>query len=264
MKIRVMSDLHLEFQNKLNDWLVPPLPHDQDTTLILAGDIALHKQVPIFLGLCSAQFKHVVYVTGNHEFYKANMPAVPGKIKAAIQHLPNVHFLDTDTVELDGVNFVGTTLWTDMDRGNELTMYYAKAKMSDYKVIRSGPPAEPWKWKLSPTETCALHRIQRDYMFDTINDLQETGKMIVAVSHHLPSFLCIAEHRRGADLNGAYASELYELIADSQPDLWVHGHTHDSVDIVPPGTNTRIVCNPRGYWPADLNPDFDPFFMVEI
>lgn len=26
----------------------------------------------------------------------------------------------------------------------------------------------------------------------------------------------------------------------------------------------RVVCNPRGYWPDDLNPAFDPGLVVEV
>jgi hypothetical protein len=44
--------------------------------------------------------------------------------------------------------------------------------------------------------------------------------------------------------------------------IWAHGHTHDSVDLDIAGT--RIVCNPRGYAPDDLNPEFHPGLVVEV
>jgi hypothetical protein len=44
--------------------------------------------------------------------------------------------------------------------------------------------------------------------------------------------------------------------------LWIHGHTHESFDYVVNGT--RVVCNPRGYAPRDLNPAFDPGLTVDV
>jgi hypothetical protein len=267
MKIRLLSDLHLEFHTKANEFVVPVMPDDKDTTLVLAGDIDLCKHVHVFLEECSKQFKHVIYVLGNHEYYKANLPTVCSKIRSKIARLPNVYLLDTDTVELDGVHFVGATLWTDMDNGNPMTLYYAELKISDYHVIRTGTASAPWQRKLKPIDTSALHRAQRDYMFITMNELNKTkepDEKIVAVSHHLPSFICVHEDFRGDNLNGAYATELLHEIEYSQPDLWIHGHAHHSNDIVVPGTNIQIRSNPRGYWPHDMNPDFDPTLIVDL
>jgi hypothetical protein len=44
--------------------------------------------------------------------------------------------------------------------------------------------------------------------------------------------------------------------------LWIHGHTHESFDYVVSGT--RVVCNPRGYAPMELNAAFDPVFTVDV
>ena len=263
MKLRIMSDLHVEFHNNPTDFVVSPMPDDKDTVLILAGDIHLGKHVHNVLEPLSSQFKEVIYILGNHEFYKGNMPTIAGKIDNNISHLPNVWLLDTDTIELHGVHFVGATLWTDMGNHNQMVMYDAGMIMNDYKAIRTGPRHEPWKRTLRPVETVAMHIEQRNWMFKTITELKEAGETVVAISHHLPSYQCIGMYK-GDRLNGAYASELYEDIADSKPDLWIHGHTHESVDLVMPGTETRIICNPRGYWPTDLNPEFDMEFTVEI
>lgn len=53
-------------------------------------------------------------------------------------------------------------------------------------------------------------------------------------------------------------------------DLWVHGHTHDSVDDTverPGGGLCRVVCNPRGYprWDGEVeNRQFVPGLWVEV
>lgn len=263
MKLRIMSDLHLEFQDSIEDFVVPALPDDKDTVLILAGDIHLSKGLASVFDMFTDRFKAIVFVYGNHEFYRTNMPAVPAKVKAAIAHLDNVHILDMDTVEIDGVHFVGSTLWTDMDNHNHIVMWDAGLRISDYKHIRTGPPAEPWKYKLQPKHTTSLHIRHKQFMFDTITKLKEAGETVVAISHHLPSYACIHGNYRNSDLNGAYASELWEFIEDSKPDLWVHGHTHESNDFMLTD-HTRVICNPRGYWPEDMNHVFNVMLEVEV
>jgi len=63
-------------------------------------------------------------------------------------------------------------------------------------------------------------------------------------------------------LNGAYASELFEDIMDTQPDLWCHGHIHSSSDYMI--GNTRVVCNSRGYFKIEMNKDFNPTLTIEV
>ncbi len=50
--------------------------------------------------------------------------------------------------------------------------------------------------------------------------------------------------------------------------LWIHGHMHASSDytVAPEGTlaGTRVVCNPRGYAPKHLNPNFNPRLLIEV
>jgi len=63
-------------------------------------------------------------------------------------------------------------------------------------------------------------------------------------------------------LTPAFASSLEMMMDGERAALWVHGHMHDSFDYEIYGT--RVVCNPRGYAPRDLNPDFRANLVVEI
>ena len=258
-----MSDLHIEFMKSLDDFDIPAMQDDKDTVLILAGDIHSGKQLPAVFEKFADRFKAIIFVYGNHEFYSGNMPAIPGKVDKAIAHLSNVYTLNPGTVEIDGVHFVGSTLWTDMNKGDPFTMWDSGLNMNDYNKIRTGPQHEPWKRKLRPADTTAIHINNRNFMFENITLLKEAGKTVVAVTHHLPSYQCIALSFKGSRLNGAYASELFEQVADSKPDLWVHGHTHESTDFMITD-DTRIICNPRGYWPDDINDVFDIMLSVEV
>jgi hypothetical protein len=85
----------------------------------------------------------------------------------------------------------------------------------------------------------------------------------VVITHHAPSAESIAAPFQGGEshLNAAYISDL-EALFGAQVGLWVHGHTHFSFDYRRAGT--RVVCNPRGYVPFEVNPDFDPRLVVEV
>ena len=104
MKIRVLSDLHLEFA----DWSPPPADAD---VIVLAGDIHIGVRG---LEWARQQFPAtpIVYVAGNHEFYGGQMRQVTAALREAADRL-GVHLLDADELVLGGARFLGATLWTD-------------------------------------------------------------------------------------------------------------------------------------------------------
>jgi Icc-related predicted phosphoesterase len=133
-------------------------------------------------------------------------------------------------------------------------MSLAQSMMSDYQVIRSSDKAA-----LTPWETRDIHRVQRAWLSNEVTK-PFSGKTVV-VTHHLPLPLSIHEKYRGDALNPCFASDLSALVR-APVDLWVHGHTHESMDYEISGT--RVVCNPRGYLPEDPNHNFEPGLLVEI
>ena len=84
----------------------------------------------------------------------------------------------------------------------------------------------------------------------------------VVVTHHAPSALSNPPQFAGSPISGAFYSNLDELIEDTKPTLWIHGHVHDSCDYVI--GETRVVCNPFGYEGIETNVDWDPRAMVEL
>jgi len=258
--------LHLEF----GQHLIPEVKNEKDTVVVLAGDIGLAKRETtynMFIENTCDRFKNVIWIMGNHEFYGDRLPTALAKIWNATLDHENLYVVENETVNIDNVAFVCSTLWTNFDNNNTMTMYEAGLVMNDYKLIRTGPSHEPWKRKLKPLDTLALHMQAKGYIFPEIVTQKENGKNVVVVTHHLPSFLSVPEEFRGDPLNGAYASELFEDIMDTQPDVWIHGHTHFSFDYMI--GNTRVICNPRGYCATassrgELNPNFDPEFIIEV
>lgn len=262
MKIHICSDLHCEFK-----WhFIPPLEDEKNIVVILAGDIGLAKKPTTYFetikDTCS-RFRHVIMVLGNHEHYKGNFPTSYSKILAETAEFENFDIMEKETVVIDDVAFVCATLWTDMDKNNPMTMMNAKAVMNDYECVRTGPEHEPWLKKLEPLDTMADHMRAKEYLFPAINFHKSEGRKVVVVTHHLPSFLSIPERYKSSNLNGAYASELgEEIIMELKPELWVHGHIHDSFDYML--GDTRIICNPRGYWDEQLNQDFNDKLVVDV
>lgn len=266
MKIKLVSDLHLEFsdiniQNNgadvlilAGDIMVAEDLHDHPETINTAEQRAIADGTGLgrrqqaaqryrdFLKRCSFQFPHVIYIAGNHEFYH-------GKFYQSIEYLrnecakhSNVHFLENDHITIDQFIFVGGTLWTDLNRGDPITMYSIKDMMNDYKMIRNDRTGYS---KITSSDTFNRHKTTLEFFRTTIDS--NSDKSIVVVGHHGPSFQSVHEKYRGFyQMNGAYQSELSGFILQRpQIKLWVHGHTHHPFDYMI--GETRIVCNPRGY-----------------
>jgi predicted phosphodiesterase len=263
MKLREMSDLHLEF----GIFDVPEIPNEKDIVLILAGDVGLVKKTYTFFPFIqemSERHRAVLFVYGNHEYYKDSIIRAPQRVSAWIDHtrLNNVHILNNNVVEIDDVLFIGSTLWTDYNNANPISMFTASNSLTDFRVIRTGPPNNYYQRSVHPEEFLFMHRSSVKFIHDSLISRPKGSKRVV-ITHHAPSTLSIApEYKDDFHLNGAYASNLENLILDTEPNLWFHGHTHTSFDYMI--GDTRIVCNPRGYAPSDLNPTFDVNMVIDI
>lgn len=268
MLIRILSDLHTEFA----PYVVEELPEDKDTVLILAGDIGLFKHSAHlqYLRELSERFYHVIYVAGNHEYYGGQFNYSLYNFKEDFESeclgCHNVHILEKESVKIDDVLFIGATLWTDYKNGDPMVMWDAERMMNDYRKIRTGPKDEPWLRKVRAAEFWADHLAAKDYIFSTLNKWDDTYKEVV-VTHHAPSYQSIAEGFKGHPLNNCYTNNLDEEIIVSGPDVWVHGHMHNTFDYKI--GDTRVIANPKGY-PINKeateheNSLFDPKFRIEL
>lgn len=252
MKLRIMSDLHLEFDSG-HLWEPPSLSTDKETTLILAGDIFNWQKGKLpeyymWLEDRSYQFANVIHIAGNHEFYGGNIEKVLTYWRKHSQSLDNVFFLENKTVELENLKFAGTTLWTNF--GNDpLSEWSARLGMNDFRQIKVGSKyrrfnTEDWK---------AMHYKARDFL--------RASEADVVISHHSPSHQSVAPWFLEAD-NNSYASHLEMLMVELNPKIWVHGHMHNSSDYNI--ENTRVIANPRGYAGHELNPGFQPDLVIEV
>ncbi len=265
MKIKLVSDLHLEFAdiNIKND--------EGCDVLILSGDImvaqdlhdhpemdySMYSNVNLadlgrrqqtalrfrdFLKRCSFQFPNVIYVAGNHEFYHGKWHQTLTTLSNECAKYPNIYFLENGYKKIDDVIFVGGTLWTDMNKADPLTLHAVRDMMNDFRIIRKEYEGYT---TLKPADTVYRHRDTLKFIEQTIAD--RPNDKFVVVGHHSPSLLSVHENYKNDHLmNGAYRSDLSNFILDHpQIKLWTHGHTHHPFDYVI--GETRIVCNPRGY-----------------
>jgi predicted MPP superfamily phosphohydrolase len=267
MKIQIVSDLHLEFSD-IN------IQNTQNAdVLILGGDIMLAEKVlrpeselgvrfRDFLKRVSFQFPHVVYIAGNHEFYGGYWKKSLDNLREACAAHDNIYFLERDTKIIDDVVFVGGTLWTNMNKGDPLTLHAVRDMMSDFRAINND---EKGFTKLKPADTAVRHRETLDYIKLIVRENRD--RAVVVVGHHTPSHLsCHEMYGNDFIMNGAYHSDLTDVMLDN-PNirLWTHGHTHHCFDYMI--GNCRVVCNPRGYrqetgWSEDTGWDIDK--IVEL
>lgn len=267
MKIRLVSDLHLEFSDI-------HITNDDCDVLILAGDILTiehlnttddsekGKRYRDFLKRCTDDFPTVIYVAGNHEFYHGDFVKSLQEVRDYCAQYPNLYFLENDTVMVDDVAFVGATLWTNLNNRDPLTVHAVGGMMNDYRLIRNSGAGYR---KLQSSDTLTRHDRSYQYIKTVVENAADDAKIFV-VTHHSPSFQSCHEMYKGdALMNGAFHSELSDYIFD-HPKIkyWVHGHTHQSCDYMI--GETRVVCNPRGYetYRSKEETNWNPNLILEV
>jgi Icc-related predicted phosphoesterase len=88
------------------------------------------------------------------------------------------------------------------------------------------------------------------------------GKTVV-VSHHSPGNALRRRGRHGDRVEAAYWANLEHMIGHhNKANLWLHGHVHQNWDYII--NETRVVCNPFGYYENGENGGFDKDLIIEI
>jgi len=260
MRLHVLSDLHLEVAS-----FVPQ--HADADAVVVAGDVES--------GVASLEWlrrafprSRIVFVPGNHEYYAGEFHACREAMQRAGAAL-GIDVLDDATLELDGVRFIGATLWTDLllygTEGRDALLARGLDLLVEYHTIRVG--AE----RFTPDHSVALHRASRAFLEREL--ARPFAGRTVVVTHHGPHPLSIHPRFAGSVVNPSFISDLSPLMGSAA--LWIHGHTHGGSDYIVAGT--RVIANPRGY--AGRHPvsgklhgsperpenvEFDPQLVVEV
>ena len=245
-KLRIMSDLHLEFGRLV----VPELPEDKETILILAGDIHVGDYATTFIDAMAMRFQDVIYVLGNHEFYHNDMEDIRLFWRRYMKYNHNLHVLDPGIYVNDAQNLriIGATLWTETQ--DPAMQNY----LNDYAVIQREHRV------LTVQDTRNLFLDDLDYI--TARLAEPFDGTTIVVTHHAPVQKCVAPNWVGHVMNPCFHSNLDDLIEANDIELWVHGHMHQTIHTTLHGT--EIYCNPRGYKGHSANYGFRDDFVIEL
>lgn len=251
MKIQILSDLHIEYS-------IFDIPNIKADVLILAGDIGIGSSVVSYIKKYRNNYKEIIYVAGNHEYYGGNISIVSKEI-ADFCSENDIKFLDNNYFIFEDCVFIGSTLWTDFRLyGEELEkigfyMNRAKNGINDFNLIRYAGMF------FSPSHCATLSLNSQKYIKNQLETFKDLKKIVV--THHAPSVKSVHEKYLGNILNPCFANELNELVSCSN--FWIHGHVHDSFDYHI--ENCRVIANPRGYSKNGEveNKSFNPYFILE-
>ena len=277
MRLFAISDLHREFfspENKPVDVLSYSSLSSAADVIILAGDIDRGTAGVTWAGQEAERLdRPVLYVPGNHEFYGYDHDALRGALRAEAARWPGLYLLDNDAAIIQGVRFLGTTLWTDYRAWRQdvwLNQEVARQGLSDHRLIARGHRL------FSPHDALALHETARRFLetelarpvaapqqlsfrvhkpqaapeacearkFGAPRENRFTGPTVV-ITHHGPSLLCRHPLYPDGPLSAAFYSDLSGLLLEYAPALWVFGHTHAPLDTRVGAT--RLYSNPVGY-----------------
>jgi len=276
VKIFLTSDIHTE---KVHKCFIPnadypnlrfDCPENADV-IVLAGDIG-----EWINGLEWARHrfknKEIIYVLGNHEYYRSDLTVLE-ELRTKAKEL-GIHLLENESVVIDNVRFLGTTLWTNFNDFSVAEVEKAQRSITDYRVIS----CKKWfadknnkladRLKLLPVTDKNKHELFTPLIAYLLNKTAlkwlesqlltpYSGKTVI-VTHHAPSLRSC-----GTNVNYSYTSNLDDFIKlySKNIDLWCHGHIHDAVDYEISGV--RIVSNPRGY-PLEGDNEFMSNLVIEV
>ena len=196
MKIQYMSDLHMELLE--NSRYIKAKEFDVvGDVLVLAGDtfylrdiIAPQKR---FWNWASENFRQVLLVPGNHEFYNDGDVTERGD-SWQWMFRENVGYYYNKVVRIDDTDFILTTLWSKIP---VQYMYHVHWGMNDFRQIMYDGR------RFQPEDFNAEHEKCLKFLKQAVNE--STAKHIVVVTHHLPTLKVVAAQHQGSFLNGAFA-----------------------------------------------------------
>lgn len=250
MKVQLLSDLHNEFYRPETP---PEIEQTEADLIVLAGDIDIGLD-GLYWAMSEAQrlAKRVLYIVGNHEYYHQDIALIDEMRKVAAKSKA-VDLLENDVVIIDGVRFLGCTLWTDYRAvGNQvMSMVEAQQSLNDHHVIRNGERL------FLPEDALRMHQESRAWLEGVL--AQPFDGATIVITHHGPHLLCRHPLFPMSAIATAFLSDLSDLV--KLADVWCFGHTHANLD----GKvgKCRLVSNQRGY-PMEGIKGFDPYFVFSV
>lgn len=241
MLVKVLSDLHLHPMS--SDFRY--VDHGEHVC-ILAGDISEGMRGVNWALTNIPNHIEVLYVPGNHEYYGHEYFELQRNFE---QHnLSNTHVtvLDNAVVDIDGIRFAGTTLWTNfMVYGNTQSTLHWAFGLNDSRWIKFRNKA------INAYDMISLNVEAMEFLSKIQAD--------VLITHYCPQYSESPKYK-GDKLTPGFITEIPENI-HKKFKYHIHGHTHDCFDYELP-FGTRVICNPKGY--GYENPSFNEELVLNI
>lgn len=254
MRIQYASDLHLEFTENSSYLKNNPLDIVGDI-LILAGDIGYigddNYSKHSFWDWASENYKEVIIIPGNHEFYKMfDLNNLYNGWMLEIRKNVRCYYNAVIPLRKD-IELVATTLWAHISFRDA---FRTESTISDFHRIRSGG------------NQIDFNRFNKEHYrcFNFLKDViaKSKAKHVIVATHHVPSFELMAPEYKGNPLNGAFTVELGDYIVESGIEYWIYGHSHRNIDKVI--GNTKCISNQLGYVFRKEHTSFDASKHIEI
>jgi len=249
LKFQIASDLHIEENDSdyinTEKYITPVAP-----ILILPGDIGnLYKKSQLynFLEELCEKFLAVIYVPGNHEYYKIKyeVPLPFYKLNFILKEfeekLENLYILRQDCLEINGIIFAGCTLWSK----------YILAYLPKFIVRINGFSKDYYN---------SLYYRDLKFIKKVINYCSKNNKKLVMITHHVPTYK-IDTNKKKDKYASLYFSNLDYILESDKIHTWICGHIHYNFDIKI--STTRLVCNQKGKIKDKIR-DYSKKFLIEI
>lgn len=250
MTFQYCSDLHLEFPENKKFLSNNPLQPKGDV-LLLAGDIvpfAVMDKHNDFFDYVSDHFETTYWIPGNHEYYYSDASLRSGVLHEKIRS--NVHLLNNKVIEVEEVTLIFTTLWSNISPARHWQVEHG---MSDFRVIKYDGGL------FTANEYNRLHAKCMFFLKESLTKLG-TSKSVV-ISHHVPTEFHYPEQYKESAISEGFVVELFSLIEEFGPDVWIYGHHHSNVPDFRIG-NTDLTTNQLGYVRQKEHLGFEPYKYI--
>jgi Calcineurin-like phosphoesterase len=204
-----------------------------------------------------------IVCAGNHEAYGYDLVELTRELRAEAASTDGaVRFLEMErsefVVRTCRVAVLGATMWTDYQVTGDArrAMAVAEDSLNDHLLIRYG--GRPFR----PEEALEIHRVTCEWLAREVPRARAEADIVIIMTHHAPIAAANPPEHRGGSLSPAFVSDMRTEILAWEPDLWVWGHTHHTVQATI--GRTLLVSSQRGYVGIELRAQTFVPAVIEI
>mmetsp|Transcript_11448 Transcript_11448/g.14251 ORF Transcript_11448/g.14251 Transcript_11448/m.14251 type:complete len:186 (+) Transcript_11448:1-558(+) len=174
------------------------------------------------------------------------------------------------TVELSGVQFLGTTLWSHLP--NKEAARKVESCLNDYRLIHTSSKGRNQNKVITAADTSNWYDKQLKWLRTKLKS--NAKRLTVVLTHHTPSMIGTSDPKYENQpvpecyVNCGFSSPLDDLILNSDNLVaWCYGHTHyNNVQIREnkKQVKTFLLSNQRGYQHESVSNSYRDDFVIQI